>query len=243
MNNLNLSQLKAYLPKFLIGAGAVIVLVTAASLVISFINAQTPPKLISNVPISGDNSVSPFTHLTFTFDRAMSQSNKTHLSVSPNVTGQFFIQGVTIDFAPSTHLSFGQTYTVTLTNPESSAGKEGTSITLTFTVKPESALSATEEVQYQREQDLLARQEAAQSSQTLDGQKAAAKLNLITSLPYDSAQFTIEYLRDQDEFMVTINANPYATNKQAADDWIKSKGVQDLSWFNFQYGSLPGVYP
>lgn len=243
MNNFDLSQLKAALPKLLIGAGAVLVLITIISLVVSFVNAQIPPKIVTTTPITGDTTASPFTHITLTFDKVMSQDNKTHLTISPDVAGQYFIQGSSVDFAPNAHLQFGQAYTATLSNPLSSTGKAGPSVTISFTVKPESVLTPSEQINFQREQDLLARQEAAQSSQTLDGQKAAAKLNLITSLPYDSATFTIEYLRDQDLFRVTINQNPYATNKQAADDWIKSKGVQDLSWFNFQYGSLPGVYP
>ena len=67
--------------------------------------------------------------------------------------------------------------------------------------------------------------------------------NLIQKLPYENDQYLVEYLQNPNVFYVTVKKNPFNANKQAAIDWLKSQGIQDLSWINIEFGSYKDVTP
>lgn len=243
MNSYSLERLKSVLPKIAAGVVVVLVLSGLSVLGVNFFNSLQPPHVVAINPKNNDIQADPFTSITILFDRDISVQNKQRFSIFPDTPGQFFFRGRLFEFVPNTHLKFGQQYTIALNRPLSSSGKEGDSIAAAFTVKKIDSLSENEKHLLQKEQDAAVRQQAGQIAQTLDGRKAQAKINLISSVPYEAPDFTVEYLRDQDSFYVTIKKNPYNTSKQEALDWFKSKGVEDMSWINVQYGSVRGVYP
>lgn len=243
MNSYNLNWLKSILPKIALGVSAALVIVGVAVLAINFFDSLQPPKALSIIPKNGETQADPFTSITVVFDREISAANKQKFSIFPSASGQFFIRGRLFEFVPDKHLAFGQEYTVSFNRPISLSGKDGDSLAFSFRVKKIESLTDGEKQALQKEQDAAVRQQAAQIAQSLDGRKAQAKINLIAAIPYDSTDFTVEYLRDQDSFYVTIKKNPYNSSKQEALDWFKSKGVEDMSWISVQYGSVRGVYP
>lgn len=54
------------------------------------------------------------------------------------------------------------------------------------------------------------------------------KQALIAHLPYSTDNFTVEYLAASDSFIITIEQDPYETNKTAAEEWLRSQGITDL---------------
>ncbi len=243
MNELDLSKLKSLFPKIIFGVLAAALIAVVGSLVLGFFLSLFPPKVVSAVPSNSQKAVTPTTTIRVTFDKNISSSNRSKYSILPAAAGQIFIQGKVFEFVPNRHLDFGQSYVFSLIKPISESGREGDSVVLSFTVKTYDVLDASEKFALQREQDLAIKKQADQAAGTLEGRKGQALINLLGSMPYDSASFSVQYLSDQDLFYVTLKKNPYNDSKQAALDWFKSKGVEDMSWINVRFGSVRGVYP
>jgi hypothetical protein len=74
-----------------------------------------------------------------------------------------------------------------------------------------------------------------QTIKTLVDQKAdltKVKNNLISKMPLDKSNYSIEYLDATDQFVITIKDSPVEKNKEEAAKWIKSQGLSNLESLN-----------
>lgn len=66
---------------------------------------------------------------------------------------------------------------------------------------------------------------------------------IISQLPIETPEYTIQYLPKTKKFIVMILENPFEENKKKAEEWFKEQGVEDLSELNISFGSSRGVAP
>lgn len=243
MKENELGKLQQFYPKILIGVATTVALVLMIYLGSLVFQALTPPNVVAISPKDQSTGVSPFISVSFTFDRSLSQDNRNHITVSPTLPSNISIVNGTLILSSIPALPLGQKITVTFTNPTSTTGKVGKTVSISFTTKSKDELNSAELHQAQFAADQQLGQQIQQASQTLEFQKANAINSLIQSCPYETSDFLVQYIQPRDLFQVTIKQNPYATRKQQATDWLKSIGITDLSWINLEFTSAPGVVP
>lgn len=239
---MNLDTLQRSMPKIILGGIAALVSIGLVYTALNLGALLFPPKLIFVSPSNLEKDTSPFTNIAFRFDKTMSQENNRQIEVTPTVPGRVVVSGQLVEFIPDRHLDFSKEYTVRFRNPKNSLGREGQTIVITFTTKAEEDLNSEEINKRQGETDrnFLKAIEQGQNQELLA--RADAKERILNQLPYEVAEFKIEYLTSNDTFTVTVLKNPYEANKALANDWFKSNGVKDLSWFKIEYGSVRGVF-
>lgn len=67
--------------------------------------------------------------------------------------------------------------------------------------------------------------------------------DIISVLPIETEEYTIQYLPKTKKFIVMILENPFEENKKKVEEWFKEQGVEDLSELNISFGSSRGVAP
>ena len=238
-----LSSLQQNLPKILVGGVFAVALVMLVFLAFTIIPNLFPPNVQAISPADGASAVSPFDPVTITFDRDISQNNANKLKIDPDVKGKVTISGNVVRFTPETLFDPGKRYTVTLSDPESPLGVKGKSVVFSFTTKSPDQFNDQEKAKQQGVADVQFAKGVQNASNTPEYKKAMALLNLKQSLPYDTDQFSISYIESTDKVVIYIKDNPYDVNKKKALDWLKSVGIEDLSWINLVYTSAKGVIP
>jgi len=241
-SDFSLSRLSTQFRKFGFGAIVAVIIATLISVGVFLINSYTPPSATSTFPTNGDSLVSPLATIKVVFDKPISNDNVNHFSITPVVGGKGAVKDSVFEFIPTSHLGFGQKYNVRLAAPIGSSGRSGNDVVFSFTVKTADMLDASDKASLQAKSDQNLSKNVPGPS-NIDQRKAQAKYNLLSQMPYQTDQFSIEYLPDQDEFNVTIKQNPFKDNQQKAIDWFRLQGVEDLSWINIMYSSVRGVYP
>lgn len=239
---MNLDLLQRSMPKIILGGLAALISIGVVYAALNLGALLFPPKLIFVSPPNGEKETSPFTNIAFRFDKTMSQANSRQIEITPVVSGRVIVSGQLVEFIPDRHLDFFKEYTVRFRSPKNSLGREGETVVITFTTKAEENLNADEINKRQGETDrnFLKAIEQGQNQELLE--RANAKERILNQLPYETEEFKVEYLTSSDTFTVTILKNPYEANKTLANEWFKSNGVKDLSWFKIEYGSVRGVF-
>lgn len=238
----DLSNVRDYSRRILIGGAIAMALIIAVSLIVSYAGNFVGPSVVSSTPKDGSSSVSPFSSVEVKFDREINQSNKSKFNISPDVSGDVQINSDTLTFTPSHDMGLGQRYTVTVSNPVGVWGTGGQTVSFSFTTRTQDQLDATDREKFQGESSKVIGDAAAEGLKNDPIiQRGYIIEALIEKLPYETDQYLIEYVRDKSLFYITIKENPFSKNKQAAIDWLKSQGIEDISWINVEYGSYKGV--
>lgn len=241
----NLTSVKENYVKFLAGGAIALAIAMVVAFILANLGNLSAPKLVSVSPKDGSTGVTPFTDVSMTFDRGIAVDNSTKFKISPNVDGKVTIADKVLTFVPTAYFDIGKKFTVTLTDPTGNWGAKGSTVSFSFTVKDQASLSQDEKDKLQALSSVGLGLEAKKGQQEDPAIQRAYAINaFIDTLPYQgpSGKYSISYTGASATFVIYIMLSPYDGNKQAALDYMKSKGV-DPSWVTVQYTSVRGVYP
>lgn len=187
-------------------------------------------QLIGTFPKNHAQNMPIYQSISFSFSQKLAtDSGDNTISITPAVSGKTQITGKTVTFTPSSPLTDGQSYTVTLANISNGGTTELAPISITFKAiyVPFSSLPASVQQRYVGQQD-----------QQYDAQTGLNKLK--NGLPHQTALYTLSYSSGDNTFVVATQTADVAGDEAAANSYIEAFGVNPTSLTI--YDSVPAVY-